>query len=291
MNPSILEIVPPPMQWSKSEIDHYIQQIIHLLKNLKINSICIPEVVEEDREGVRTIAFAPKMDPYEFSCLIKKDYPDLIPILFKVSVIMNKNDFMGWVKEVYQNGIRQIVLVGGGRHDKIYPGYTVAEATQLIKQHYPQMKVGAMTIFSRINEELRIFEKLKAGVDFFYSQIVFETMNAKLVLSHLRQLCQQNALSFPPIYISLAVAAAKEDVGFMKWLGVEFPSAVYHYLVEPTKKSLSEKTMEVNEMLLDDFNYWRQKEDQPLFFKVEHIIYNNLNLSAQLYQAVQRVFG
>lgn len=283
---TILEIVPPPLFWAESEILSYANQVSKTLKKINLSSFCIPEVVEEDREGVRTIPFSPKMDPYQFFTLLEPTGFTLNPTLYKVSVLMNKKDFEDWIAEMYQAGIRSIVIVGGGTHTKVYPGYTVTEAIRWIKNHYPSMEVGAMTIFSRAREEEKIFDKILSGVDFFYSQIIFEPLSAKLVLSNVKELCLKNQVEFPPIYLSLAVAATKEDINFMKWLGVEFPAAITHYLLSENNLKIAEKAAKINELLASDLIAWKKNRHLPIFFKIEHIIYNNLQLSAELYQSV-----
>ena len=289
---TLFEIVPPPMDWDQNNITNYYQQVAKVLHEKKSYRISIPEVVDEQREGeVRTIPFNPKQDPLSFADQIKKYVLNLEPIPFKVSVVMPKIKFEQWIKESYDKGLREVVIAGGESSKRKYEGYQVPEAIRYIKQNYPDIKVGVVTIFSRKEEASRMMTKLKAGADFFYTQILFEMEDGKTVLKQFLDECKKENLPFPAIYLSLAVASQSRDIRFMKWLGVKFPVETFNYLTEiaDNPEIISSRTFEVTEKLIKEIITFTNQEGIPLGFKVEPVMYDNLELSQKLYDQIIRL--
>lgn len=288
MEDVILEVIPPAANWNKEKVVRYCHNVTSLLRSQNILSVCIPEVVDESREGDRTTAFEAKIDNVEFASLLRQQYHDIVPIIFKICVRQAKPDFAEWLEKIYEKGIRHVVLVGGERHDLEYSGYSVLEATHFIKTHYPKIKIGGIIIFTRSDEATHIIEKMKAGIDFFCSQIIFEAANMKQILTNLSRLCEHQSLCMPKIYLSLALASKVKDIDFMKWLGVEFPTAIYSYLTEKPGDNVETHSIEVMNMILDEIFYFIDKKKMDLGFNIEHVMYTNLLLSQKLFKIVRQ---
>ena len=281
------EILPPPETWSRHKLSKWCAQVAHLLHEHEVHAVNLPEVINESREGERGIEFVPKIDNARFAKLLNNRVGGLQPTLYKVCVRIEKNKFEEWMQSIYSQGVRHLVLVGGERQEEKKKGYSVIDAARYIKKRYPDMHLGGIAIFTRSGEAKRIHEKMEAGIDFFVSQIIFEVTNMKLALLNLNKLCQLNHLKMPAIYISLALASKIKDIEFMKWLGVEFPTAVFSYLTKECEQEMENCSLEVVEMLLDEIFHFREKEKIPLGFNVEHVMYSNLHLSKRLYLNIQ----
>lgn len=289
MDKIIFELIPPPVTWDQGKIAEWVMQIREILLRQEIKYLNLPEVINETRgNGDRKVPFTPKVENLEFAGLIKDRYPETIPVLTKICVRISKEEFREWVRSVYDDGIRQVVIVGGELESAAYPGYSVVEAAQVIKEKFPDIQVGGITIFTRPGEVQRILHKIESGIDFFISQIVFETANMKHVISHLSKECALKSLPFPLIYISLSPAACIRDIEFMKWLGVEFPSALLSYLVEEGGEQVQNRTFEILEGVLDEIFDFMKRESIELGFNVEHVMYTNLHLAEKLLQGIKR---
>jgi len=291
MEPIVFEIVPPPNHWSEDKISYYCQDVINTLKKQNITTIAIPEVVDEVRnpsQSERKSDFPNKMDNILFSDLLQKRYPELTCILFKICVRLPKKEFLAWVDIIYQKGIRHIVLVGKDNETTIYPGFSVTEAVAFLKKDYPDIKCGAISIFTRENEIERILQKMQVGITFFVSQIIYEAANMKYVLLHLLKECKQRNIEMPLFYLSLAIASKIRDIEFMKWLGVEFPSAVFTHLTNDPEQDVEVESLEAVESTLDEIFHFAEKENLNLGFNVEHIMFSNLYLSGKLCKVIKQ---
>lgn len=288
MDDIILEFLPPPKNWSHQQTAQYCQNIIQVINNQNIKYIGIPEVFDESRESKRTVAYQAKMDTVEFVELLQSQAPNVIPILYKVCVRMPKTEFHSWVKHIHEKGINHLVLVGGENHSIPYEGYTVEDAAKYLKTTYPDIQIGAITIFTRHSEVKRILEKFHTGIDFFFSQIVIEPFNLKQILHNLSKQCKEQTVKHPKIYVSLALASQAKDIEFMKWLGVEFPTAVLDYFMSENEESLEARSEETVEMILDEIFHFMKKEHLDIGFNIEHVMYNNLHLSQKLCENIKQ---
>jgi 5,10-methylenetetrahydrofolate reductase len=242
-------------------------------------------VVSESRDGNRAVSFLKKMDQVRFGEMVREVLPGVALVPNKICVRVPPPKFRDWVGEVHAGGVRDLILVGGESNRIDYPGWSVPEAASFVRENYPDVRLGGITIFTRPREADRIVAKIKAGIDFFCSQIVFETANMKQVLAQLDRRCREEGLPFPEIYVSLTPASRIRDIEFMTWLGVEFPSAVLDYLVEEEER-IEQRTFEVVERVIDEVFDLKAKDLQDtgikLGFNVEHVMYSNLGLSERI---------
>jgi len=280
------EVVAPPKSWKANAVQHWTTAVARILTAHGISYLNLPEVVNETRPGKRTVPYFPKMDHVRFGELVREQQPGLTLIPHKRCGLIAKDSFARWVQEVHDKYIRHIVVVGGESHKITYKGFSVTEAAAFIKQSVPDIQVGGITIFTRKDEAERIVTKVKSGITFFLSQLIFETAPMKQVLTNLKRQCEDEELEFPDVYVSLAPAARARDIEFMQWLGVEFSPPVLSYLVNKDEKRLEERAFKVLERLLDDLFNFMDKENFDLGFNIGHVVYANLELSERLVELV-----
>jgi hypothetical protein len=281
----IFEIITPPSSWREDKARSWASRVARILQAHDLTRLNLPEVVSESRDGSRAVSFLKKMDQVRFGEMVREALPGVSLVPNKICVRVPSDKFRDWVGEVHAGGVRELILVGGESHRVEYPGWSVPEAAAFVREHYPDVRLGGITIFTRPREADRIVAKIKAGIDFFCSQIVFETANMKQVLVQLDRRCREEGLPFPEVYVSLTPASRIRDIEFMTWLGVEFPSAVLDYLVEEEER-IEERTFEVVERVIDEVFDFTAK-DLPdtgikLGFNVEHVMYSNLGLSERI---------
>jgi 5,10-methylenetetrahydrofolate reductase len=284
----IFEVIPPPVSWSLERIQEWAVRATDILRKNKISFLNLPEVVSETR-GERVVPYVEKMDNLLFSDIVKGYFDDVKPIINKICVRIKRTEFHKWIDSAFKKGIRHIIIVGGESSTLKYPGYSVVSASEYVKKRYFDVNIGAITILTRKGEVEKIVAKMKSGVDFFISQIVFETANIKQVLINLRRLTVEAGIPMPKMFISLTPASKIKDIEFMRWLGVEFPSSVLSYLTEYESK-VEMRSFEILDRTVDEVINFMVKEKIKLGFNIEHVMYNNLELSEQLIEMIKERF-
>jgi 5,10-methylenetetrahydrofolate reductase len=287
-SPMIFEIIPPPTSWDSSKVMSWVHDVCSIMKREQLFYLNIPEVVdEESREGKRTVSFVKKMENIRFASIMRRECAGLQPIPNKIIVRLTQEEFHSWIASAYNKGIRNVVLIGGKSEKIVYPGLSVTEGAAYIKQQFPDVEVGGITIFTRPHEAERIIKKMESGITFFCSQIIFETGNLKQVLCELKSHCEVKNVSLPKIYVSLSPASELKDIAFIRWLGVEFPSAVYSYLTEPMA-DVEKRCIMVLERVVEELMDFMRHSDIELGFNIEHVRYTNLQLAEKLIQHIKR---
>lgn len=281
-----LEVVAPPKTWPVNTVQQWAATVARILDTHCISCLNLPEVVEETRPGRRTVPHSSKMDPVHFGSLIRSRRPDVTLIPHKRSVRLPTKEFARWVQELVDKNIGHIVAVGGESHTINYPGLSVPEAAAFVKRGFPSMKVGGITIFTREDEVERIVAKMKSGITFFLSQIIFEASPMKQVLADLKRQCEDERLEFPDVFVSLAPAARIRDLEFMRWLGVQFPPTLLSLLTDKDEKRVEARTFEVLKKLIDEVVEVTAKVTSNVGFNIGHVVYDNLDLSERLIELV-----
>jgi len=296
MNNILFEVIPYPIKWDDIKKQNFIKKISEIIYKNNINIVNIPEVVIENRNQNRNLSYLQKVSPLEFAIYLRdfynQNYQKNLDFIINVVVpIKEKNYFLNYIDNLISNKINKIVLVGKDRSDREYIGYEVIQAAKILKDKYKnEITLGGITIFHRKNEHLKIIEKRNSNIDFFISQIIFDKYNFYNLINTLKNLDITNLLNLK-IYLSLAVVNSFKEFDFMNFLGVYFPNEI----LKDIKNINSDKDLNTYfNKILDDliielieliFIYRRYNLD--IGFNIEHIMYNNLDLSEELLKKVK----
>lgn len=279
----MFNVIPPPLKWSEEKITRKAYEVANILRNNNINIIGVPEVIDETRNGTRTLAYQPKIDNRDFGNKVKEFFSQVEILTYKVCPIVTEEELNNWFDEtINRHKINQIVFVGGESSIKKYPGINPIKAAEKFRSN--NIKIGGITIFTRANEVEKLIKKTKAGMEFFISQIVFELSNAKKVIENYTNECKKQNITPSPIYISIAPLSNIEDYEFMKWLGVEFPTEIEQYLISD-KTKLEAKSIEILEKLINQLVELKWN----CGINVEHVLYNNLQLASYLIYRLNKI--
>lgn len=280
----LFEIIPPPVTWEREKVEEWAHSVAEFSESLNIQYLNVPEVVNETTRGERVVKFIPKIDHLEFAKLIKSLNPKLKLIINKITPRIKREEFEEWFERAYNEfGCRFYVLVGGESSKINYPGYTVIEATEYVKSKFRDVIVGGITIFTRRNEVERIKKKMESGIEFFVSQIIFETENMKNVLNRLKM---ETGERMPLIHVSFAPALKFVDIEFMEWLGVEFDKGTLNYLMEDETK-LKERTYSVIKKFIEEILTLKKNAKMNLGINLEHVMYRNIEATKEFLKEIK----
>ncbi len=280
--PKILTIIPPPRQWDPARVDRKAFEIATLTKAVGIDTVSIPEVIEEKSRGERTVPYRLKVDNTYFGRLLRKYNPDLTIIINKVVPVMEKDEFERWLQE-HSGEYQHLVLVGGESSRIQYPGYTPTEAAPIAARYMKHLY--GITIFHRRNEARRLLEKTKAGMRAFFSQIIFDLCHVRETLDEYYYLARKEGIQPSRIYVSIAPIARERDLDFIKWLGVMIPYDLEKRFRENPDR-MESLSIEVIKGLVKEISEW----DYDLGINMEHVMLNNLHLAGYALHRINEIF-
>src|SRR5947207_2437647 len=116
--PAILfELIPPQASLSSDDYTTYAECVVDVILNaaVTVNTINIPEIREERREGVRTYTYLPKSDPRELGNKIKAICNEQLNVVVnRCTVHDDLATQIQWLEETYNKyHLHDVILVGG----------------------------------------------------------------------------------------------------------------------------------------------------------------------------------
>ena len=269
LNPSVpvtlFEVVPPAA--AKPEA---LESSLNELRQVRglVNAINLPEIHDEDRPGERTSKFVARVEPRLFGSRIQREL-GIDVVLNHVTV--HDLDPERWFRETLEeSGISNWVLVGGESKEIHYPGPPPGEAARLAKSLSRPVSLGGITIPSRVDEPERIRKKQAEGIEFFTSQVMFDSNDLVWLIQRLNGVEAR-------IFISFAPVSHRRDLEFLRWLGVDIPRDLDRFLLgsepgaaAPPETYLDRSLNLAQRILMDVFDNL-PPDPPPIGLNIEHI--------------------
>ena len=289
----VYEILPP--REKDGTLDSYAEKISSLLSQTHIDAINIPEVHDESGRGKRPIKNLERAEAREFGRLLQ-DNVGIEAIVNRVTVHENLDKQTKWIKETfYDYDIENLILVGGESSNVEYSGPSVNSTSEYITRDLNSGKFdifcGGIAIPSRKIESERLLRKGSNGIEFFTTQVLYDSKKINKMLQHYNDICKKSKVVPRRILLSFAPVSSKKNIEFLKWLGVEIP-------VETEKRLNNENTDITNESLeiaieiLNDILECNEKNkiNVPVGLNVEHIMSYNFQYSINMLQELSKTY-
>jgi 5,10-methylenetetrahydrofolate reductase len=260
----------------------------------RLNAVNVPELVEENHEG------KPRYNSVYTRMLAKS-----IASALGIDAIVNKvvvhlpgyGEFMNWLKETTENGIRNIIIVGGNTRHHRYPGPSVAEANITVQNYLRIHKENPVTIGNiclpeRRDEAMKMLYKTISGAQFFTTQMLFDHRQIIQVLSEYGSLCQEAGIKPATVLLSFAPLKSTADLNLLDFLGVDLPERVKESILEggsidaTAHRSLMNALSVYKEIIV---SLEKKKVDVPLGVNIEQLTKSNLPLSVNMLDTFARI--
>jgi len=282
---TLFEVVPPAA--AKPEA---LESSLHELQQLRgrVDAINIPEIHDEDRPGERTSKFIERVEPRILGSRIKREL-GIDVVINRVTV--HDAEPERWFRETAGPwDIPNWVLVGGESKKIRYPGPNPGEAAKLIKSLDLPVSLGGITIPSRDNEPDRIRKKHAQGVEFFTSQVMFDSNDLVWLIQRLNGVDAR-------IFISFAPVSNRRDLQFLRWLGVDIPHDLDRFLTgsEQGEAAAAETCLDrsinlAQRILMDVFDNL-PPDPPPIGLNIEHITRKNFTPSLAMLDRLGNLYA
>ena len=286
----VYEILPP--REKDGTLNSYAANISSLLSQTHIDAINIPEVRDEIGRGERPVKNQLRAEPREFGKLLQ-DIVGIESIVNRVVVHQTLEKEMAWFEETYNKyEIENLITVGGESRNITYPGPSVNEALEAIKQNLTlDVLCGGISIPSREKESRKLIEKSKNGSEFFTTQVLYDSSKIIKMISHYQKRCDEQNTFPRRILLSFAPVSSKKNIKFLKWLGVDIPTDTEKYLNE-NDQIMTERSMEIAINVLNKTLTFlnENKIVVPIGLNVEHIMSYNFQASIEMLQELARIY-
>ncbi len=291
-------VIPPPVGTPPEGVWTCAEHVHELALEAGLDAVNIPEVRNEvTRPGPRTVRFVPKIEPRRFAKIIQTGFRrPLEAIVDRGIVYTHWANQRRWLCRTYKEfGVRTLVLVGGESSRIRYPGPGVVEAASRIRRELKPQGVdfflGGITIPQRRNEPERLIQKAQAGLEFFTSQVLYESKTARRMLRAYDRRCRELGIEPKRVFLSFAPVSSQRDLEFLKWLGVEIPEAVEKEILNGWIGT-AWRSIKVAERVLGEILAFARDEklSVPLGINVEHVMKHNFEVSRDMALALRELY-
>jgi 5,10-methylenetetrahydrofolate reductase len=283
----LYEIIPPRM--IDGSIESYAGRISSLLSQTHIDGINIPEIHSEETRGSRPVGERLRAEPRDFGKIIQ-DFVGIETVVNRVSVHHSFQAQEEWFKGTREDyGIDNFIIVGGESSKIEYPGPDVNETAIMIEEinskNNSDIFFGGISLPSRPIESKRMLAKTSNGVDFFTTQVLYDSNDVKKMLFHYMLACEEEGLNPRRVMLSFAPISTIKNIEFLKWLGVEIPESTEAYLTEDSGVML-ERSIEISLRVLDEILDYIVENgiSVPIGLNIEHVMSYNFQHSVELLQ-------
>jgi len=285
----------PPVAGKPDAIESTLAEIENI-RHL-VDAINLPEIHDEARGADRIQKFVPRVEPRELGARILRQ--------LETDVVINRcvvyePDPVPWFRETEEKfGLRNVVLVGGESSRVRYPGPSVLEAAKQVRAAGLGTCLGGITIPSRLHEAERIREKRAAGLNFFTTQILFDSNDIVWLIQKLNGLEARVFLSFAPV-------SHPRDLEFLRWLGADVPADLDRFLLHgerpgaapgarhdpaAAKQTCLERSLDLAQRTLMDVFDNLPPEPPPLGLNIEHINQRNFSAALQMLDRLGNLYA
>jgi 5,10-methylenetetrahydrofolate reductase len=286
---TLFEVVPPPAAKPES-LESTIAEVEKIAG--LVDAINLPEIHDEDRGTPRTHNFVHRVEPRVLGAGILRKA--------KTEIVVNRcvvydPDQAEWCRKTLDDfAIETFILVGGESSKIRYPGPSVSEAAQQVRAAQLPVNLGGITIPSRLNEAERIRGKSEAGINFFTTQVLFDSNDIVALIHRLNGLGARIFLSFAPV-------SHPRDLEVLRWLGVDIPVHLDRFLLRgegtedqvtstPGQSSFDRSLKLAQHILMDVFD--NLPPDPPAIgLNIEHINRRNFGAAVKMLDQLGKLYG
>lgn len=286
LNPSVpvtfFEMVPPAAD-KPAAAEAALEEVKKIGK--LADAVNLPEIREESRGEERTSKFVPRIEPRDLAARILREVETEIVIN---RCVVYEPDQASWFRESREQfGIHHVVLVGGESSKIRYPGPSVLEAAEHLRAAGLPLTLGGISIPSRLHEAERIRRKNGVGLEFFTTQVLFDSNDIVGLVQRLNGLEARIFLSFAPV-------SHPRDLEFLRWLGADIPADLDRFLLrsgEAAGEGYFDRSLDLAQRILMDVFDNLPPDPPPLGLNVEHINRRNFTSAVRMLERLGNLYA
>lgn len=277
-------ITPPKAHTTPEKLDEIAEKSLKILCSLDIDALVVYDVQDESARTAeeRPFPFSSSLDPFDYASRYLQSLA--VPkIIYRPAGQFTKQELSEWLAGLKTHGFYP-VFVGLPSPDAV-PITSLKEAYQIWQdEHKDHSVMGAVTIPERHavlkDEDVRILDKIDAGVSYFISQCIFNVEYTKQILEALVAACSSKERELPTIIFTLTICGSVKTLQFMEWLGIHLPDEIKEELKacsDPVGRSVALATA-----IAKDLIQYCGERSIPFGFNIESVATRKEEVEASL---------
>lgn len=278
-------ITPPKAHTTPEKVSEITGKSLKILCSLDIDALVVYDVQDESARTTeeRPFPFTSSLDPFDYASQYLQ--PLAVPkIIYRPAGQFTTEQLSQWLKGLKANGFYP-VFVGLPSPDSVPITSLSAAYTLWRDDHGDHSVMGAVTIPERHavlkDEDVRILDKMDAGVSYFISQCIFNVEYTKQILEALVTACKKENKALPTMIFTLTICGSVKTLQFMEWLGIHLPDDIKEELTLST--DAVGRSVEIAIAIAKDLIRYCREWSIPFGFNVESVATRQVEVEASLH--------
>lgn len=277
-------ITPPKSQTAPDKIAEIAERTLGYLTPLDIDALIVYDVQDEAARTSeeRPFPFSSALNPLDYS----KQYLHSLSIpkiIYRPASMYTREELTVWLKDVNDHGFHP-VFVGLPSPDYV-PKTSLADAYSIWRtNHSHQSLMGAVVIPERHlvlkDEDIRVLDKVNAGVTHFISQCIFDVACTQQTLEALLATCAKRNQPVPTMIFTLTICGSPKTLQFMEWLGIQVPADIKNDLM--TSTNATARSVEIATAIAAYLIQFCKDKSIPFGFNIESVAIRKEEINASL---------
>lgn len=228
----LFAMTPPRASTSEERVQEIADATLARLDRLDVDALILYDLDDEsDRAGEeRPFPYLETMDPAHFLAGPLAGWGGNA-IVYRCVGKYGEDEIEAFLDE--RSDGDATVLVGASSSDKPVRT-TLSRAVEVCADAERDVLLGGVVIPERHarsgDEHERLLRKQDGGVGFFVSQVVYDTGEAKDMVSDYVYACEERGVAPARIIFTLSLCGSEKTLDFLRWLGVDVPRWVANEL-------------------------------------------------------------
>ena len=277
-------ITPPKTHTAPEKILEVSEKARTIIGELDIDGLVIYDVQDESARTSeeRPFPFTSAVDPFDYTR--EHLHSISVPkIIYRPAGMFTKEELAQWLHGLKAHGYYP-VFVGVPAPDYI-PKTSLPEAYAIWREvHGHESVIGAVTIPERHeilkDEDVRMLDKMSAGVSYFISQCIFNVDYTKQMLEDLIVSCNKKVQELPTVIFTLTICGSSKTLDFMEWLGIHVPEDIKEEL--KLVDNPAARSVEIAYAIAQDLVQYCQERSIPFGFNIESVATRKAEVAASL---------
>jgi hypothetical protein len=276
-------ITPPKKSTPAEKVYEITKRTVDRIHSLPLDGLVLYDIQDEQSRTAaeRPFPFLETIDSYEYANAMLSEI-SIPKIIYRATGKYQREMFSTWLSEV--DSSRYAAVFVGSPSATATGLMNLSDAYDMRNAKNKSLALGGVLIPERHEvkrtEHIRMIEKQSKGCSFFISQCVYNTENAKNLLSDYYYRSQEEGIDPATIIFTLTTCGSMQTLRFMKWLGIQIPRWLENEL-NHTKDILS-TSVELCKSIAVELSFFCRDHKIPYGINVESVSIRKEEIEASI---------
>ncbi len=280
-NITLYGMTPPKVGADPEAIVAGAERLKNRIGGYELDGLILYDVQDEETrtDVARPFPYMASIDPVDY----KSEYISDVTtpsVVYKCVGKYSVDEMKVWLEKVASLNACSVFVGMASRDQKI--SMTLDEAYALKKQYAPDVCLGAVMIPERHavlhDEPARMLNKVKNGVEYFVTQMVYDIPNALSCLQDYKAYFDDNKQEIVPVVFTISPCGSVRTMEFMKWLGISIPISVATELIDA--EDMLQQSVEHCHLVIESLKKFCLEQGIPYGFNVESVAIRKVEVEA-----------